>query len=274
MSCELVCTGWYSSEAPRTYVTYGDDNIRNRSFRPLWWQSIDRYVKPQHVLVVDSASPIKPNDASFTSTKFQNIDLLKNPGHSQNCTTHYCGAMSAIIIGLEFALHNDVEFFIYIEQDALIYGDNFVDKIKQQLLSNELVFGNGGKFGEIEQTVFAATKKGIRKFLSAIHTINYSDRQISPEMKFMYAASLMKNLPLAGLLSYDNPEFFRRPSKKLMLILMSLLKQYAVLPFGYGRLRPINFNDSIFFFQQGSADEINTYRELTRFKEIDLSNER
>jgi hypothetical protein len=217
------------------------------------------------VLIVDSASPVKPNDISFTSTKFQNIDLLKNPGHSQNCITHYCGYMASVILGLEFALHNDVDIFLYVEQDALVYGNGFIDKIKQQLSNKDLVFGNGGKFGEIQQSVFAANKKGIRKFLSKLHQINFSDRQISPEMKFMYAASWLSNYPFAGVLSYDNPELIRRAGIGLILRLMSMMHNYEFLPFGYGRLRPINFKDEVFYFQHGTAEEISIYRNLAGF---------
>jgi hypothetical protein len=268
MSCELICTGWYSSEVPRDYETFGDNSIRNKSFRPLWWQSVDNFIMPQHVLIVDSASPVKPDDHLYTSTKFSNIELLKNPGHSQNCKTHYCGAMAAIIIGLEFALHNDVDFFIYVEQDALVYGADFVKKIKHQLLRDDLVFGAGYKHGEVEQTIFAANKKGIRKFLSAIHNIGYTDRQISPEVKFMNAASSLNLFPFIGLLSADNPRLLARASTKLFISSMSIFKQYSVLPFGYGRVRPINFSDDIFYFQQGSVDEISAYKKLTGFNDI------
>jgi hypothetical protein len=266
MSCELICTGWYSSNEAREYKTFGDELIRHRSFRSLWWQSIDTFIKPQHVLIVDSASPLKPEDHLYTSTKFTNLELLKNPGHSQTCKTHYCGAMAAIIIGLEFALHNDVDFVLYVEQDALVYGKDFLDKVKHELLKNDFVFG-GKMFGEIEQTIFAVNKKGIRKFLSAINKINYTDRQIGPELKFMYAASVLKSLPLVGLFSYDNPRMVRRSSSKLFTLLMPILKQYSVLPFGYGRSRPINFDDDIFYFQQGSVDEINAYKKLIGFND-------
>lgn len=266
MSCELVCTGWYSSGAPRSYATYGDEEIRSNAFRPLWWQSIDTFAKPSQVLIVDSASPIKPNDEYHTSTKFKTIELLKNPGHSQNCTTHYAGYMASVIIGLEYALLNDVDFFLYIEQDALTYGEDFVERIKQCLRKSDFVFGNSGTGSEIEQSVFALSKKGIRKFLSALHAIEYSDRQIPPEMKFMYAASHLSATPLAGLLSWDHPLWLRRPFTRLFYKLMPLLGQYELLPFGYGRVRPINFNDDIFYFQQGSRDEIDAYRNLTGFQ--------
>jgi hypothetical protein len=265
MTCELVCTGWYSTDTPRSYITYGDEHIRNKNFRPLWWQSLDSFVKPQHVLIIDSASPVKSEDNLFTKTKVQYIELLRNPGHSQNCLTHYCGAMAAIIIGMEFALHNDVDYFLYIEQDALIYGNDFVKKIKERLKFNDMIFGSGGQFGEVQQSVFAVNKKGIRRFLSAIHDINQSDHQISPEMKFMYAASGLRYFPFSGLLSYDNPQLMRRSASKLFLMLMTLMNQYDYLPFGYGRLRPINFKDSCFYFQHASSEEIAAYRNLTGF---------
>jgi len=267
MSCELICTGWYSSEAVRTYETFGDDSIRRLSFRPLWWQSVDRFIQPQHVLIVDSASPVKPEDHLYTSTKFSNIELLKNPGHSQNCETHYCGYMASVILGLEFALHNDVDFFLYVEQDALVYGADFVKKIQHQLLSHDLIFGAGDQDGDIQQSIFAANKRGIRKFLSRLHSINNTDRQIAPEMKFMNAASLLHSIPFIRLLSSENPRILARASTKLFLSSMSIFKQYAVLPFGYGRVRPINFSDDIFYFQQGSADEINAYKKLTGFND-------
>ncbi len=265
MKCELVCTGWYSNDAPRPYQTFGDDFIRSRDFRSLWWKSMDSFVQPDHVLIVDSASPIKPNDSLYSTTPVQYIELLKNPGHSQNCTTHYCGYMASIIMGLEYALLNDVEMFLYIEQDALVYGHGLVDKIKKCLTKNDLVFGNGGKYGDIEQSIFAANKKGIRKFLAALHSINFTDRQIQPEFKFMYAASTLNQLPLLGLVSWDNKKIIRRASTILLQRLLPLFKNYETLPFGYGRVRPINFNDKLFYFQQGSLEEIKTYRNLTGF---------
>lgn len=268
MSCELICTGWYSSNEPRTYQTFGDESVRNQSFRSLWWQSVDTFIQPKHVLVVDSASPVKPHDHLFSSTKTTQIELLKNPGHAQNCTTHYAGWMASILVGLEFSLLNDVDFFLYVEQDALVYGKGFVEKIKQKLLTNDFVFGGGGKFAEIEQSVFAVNKKGIRKFLSALHNIHYSDRQVGPEVKFMYAASLLKSSGLAGMLSYNQPRLMRRLHNKLFCMMLPIIKQYELLPFGYGRVRPINFADDIFYFQQGSADEINAYKKLTGFNDM------
>src|SRR5258708_62906 len=143
MSCELVATGWYAAHGPRSYRTKGDDIIRGVGFRQLWWRSLDRYAAPGHVFIVDSASPVKPADAACTSTRFQDVELLRDAGQAENGKTDYCGYMAGVILGLEFALHNDVEMFLYVEQDALLFGDDIVAKTKNALRRKDLVFGRG-----------------------------------------------------------------------------------------------------------------------------------
>jgi hypothetical protein len=263
MACELVTSGWFATNEARSYVTAGDELIRGVGFRPLWWKSMDTFIKPQHVFIVDSASPVKPDDAACTSTPFQYTELLINPGHSQNGKTHYCGAMAAIIMGLEFALHNDVEMFLYVEQDALVFGDAIVEKTKDALRRKDLVFGSGAL--DIQQSFFAANKKGIRRFLSALHAINYSDKQVAPEHKFMFAASRFLPSPLIKLAEFTEIEKMRVAGLRLFSLVCGLTKNYAFLPFGYGRKRPINFGDDVFYFQHGSADELARYKKRTGF---------
>ena len=263
MACELVATGWFSTNEARSYVTKGDELIRGVGFRSLWWRSVDTFIKPQHVFIVDSASPIKPDDAAHTETPFQYTELLMNPGHSQNGKTHYCGYMAGVILGLEFALLNDVDMFLYVEQDALVFGDAIVEKTKNALRRRNLVFGSGGL--DIQQSFFAANKKGIRHFLSALHAINYSDKQVAPEHKFMFAASRFLPGPLIKLAEFTEVEKLRVAGLRLFSLACALAKNYAFLPFGYGRERPINFGDDVFYFQHGSADELTRYKQRTGF---------
>jgi hypothetical protein len=258
MACELVTSGWYASNGARDYRTQGDESIRGVGFRPLWWRSLDTFLAPEHVLIVDSAAPVKADDAALTHTPFERLELLINPGHSQNCTRHYCGAMAAIILGLEYALHNDVDLMIYLEQDALVYGGQIVPRIKQALRRKDLVFGAGRP--EIQHSLFAANKRGIRRFLSALHAIRFSDKQISPEQKFMFAAT--RFLPWWAILPAihsDHPRI-KGAGLKVFSTLCALARDHAFLPFGYGRTRPIDFTDEVFYFQQGSVAEIEAYR--------------
>jgi hypothetical protein len=264
MSCELIASGWYAANGPRSYRTKGDDIIRGVGFRQLWWRSLDRYAAPAHVFIVDSASPVKPDDAAYTSTRFQRVELLTNPGHAQNGKTHYCGYMAGVILGLEFALHNDVEMFLYVEQDALLFGDDIVAKTKNALRRKDLVFGRGSEV-DIQQSFFAANKRGIRRFLSALHAIDYSDKQVAPEHKFMLAGSRMLPPRIAGIAEHTSIDKLRRAGLLLFAAICALGRNYEFLPFGYGRERPINFNDDVFYFQHGSAEEISQYKKLTGF---------
>jgi hypothetical protein len=263
MACELVASGWFSTNEARSYVTAGDDLIRGVGFRSLWWKSVDTFIKPEHVFIVDSASPVKPDDAAYTSTPFQTTELLINPGHSRNGKTHYCGYMAGVLMGLEFALHNDVDMFLYVEQDALVFGDAIVERTKSALRRRDLVFGSGGL--DIQQSFFAANKKGIRHFLSALHAINYSDKQVAPEHKFMFAASRFLPSPLIKLAEFTEIPKMRVAGLTLFSLACGLTRNYAFLPFGYGRERPINFADDVFYFQHGSADELAQYRKRTGF---------
>ncbi|HLW25822.1 MAG TPA: hypothetical protein VKT22_15815 [Steroidobacteraceae bacterium] len=263
MACELVTSGWYASNGARSYHTQGDELIRGVGFRPLWWRSVDTFLRPEHVLIVDSASPVKADDASLTTTSVRRLELLMNPGHSQNCVHHYCGAMAAIILGLEYALHNDVDMMIYLEQDALVYGEDIVDRIKGALRRHDLVFGAGQP--EIQQSLFAARKPGIRRFLGALHAIRFSDKQVSPEQKFMFAAS--RGLPSWAILPAvhsDNPRI-KGAGLKVFSTLCALARNHAFLPFGYGRTRPMDFTDEVFYFQHGTSDEVASYRRRTGF---------
>ena len=263
MSCELVTTGWYASNEPRSYRTAGDDAIRGVGFRPIWWQSVDTFLAPEHVLVVDSASPVKPTESEFTATPVERIELLMNPGHSQNGRTHYCGAMAAIMLSMEYALFNDVDMFLYVEQDALLYGKGILERTKRALRRRDLVFGRGEV--DVQQSFFAANKKGLRRFLSALHSINYSDKQIAPENKFMYAGCRMLPSPVLKLAEHTSVDKRRRAGLILFAMACRMCRNYEFLPFGYGRDRPINFKDDVFYFQHGSMVELDQYLRLTGF---------
>jgi len=264
MPCEFVATGWYSSTAPRSYRTKGDDSIRGVDFRPLWWRSLDTFAAPAQVLIVDSASPLKADDAKFTSTPVKRIELLVNPGHSQNGSMHYSGYMAGVILGLEYALLNDVDMFVYVEQDALLFGERIIDRTKNALRRRDLVFG-GTSDVDIQQSFFAVNKRGIRKFLQALHAIDFSDKRVAPEHKFMFAGTRFLPAPFVGLAEITSVDKLRRLGLVLFSTLCKLCRNYELLPFGYGRERPINFGDDVFYFQHGSVDEIALYRARTGF---------
>lgn len=262
MSVKLVCTGWYSADKA-DWKTYGDAIIRSKRFRKLWWASINKFVKPEKIFMVDSNSPLKPNDHEFSDTSIELINLMSNPGHSSNTKYHYSGWMASVILGLEYVLVNDLDFFLYIEQDVLIYGDEFIQEIEKSLLSNKYVFGSGeGTPQPLQQSVFAIRKDGIRDFLSKLHRIDRSDRIISPEIKFDLATQPRMLFLFFKFLCENNQIKLYQRLRKLFS------KKYTHLPFGYGRQRPIDFQEKLFYFQHGSNDELEEYKQLIKFHNI------
>ena len=171
-------------------------------------------------------------------------------------------------MGMEYALHSGADFCLYVEQDALLYGDAFVDQVKVRLRRSDFVFGASPVLGALEQSVFAVSRRGMRRFLSALHRIEHGDRDISPEWKFLAASTRIDLLPLLNFVSHQRPPVIRRLSRRPVAALLSVARGHETLGFGYGRRRPINFSDATFYFQQASRVELAQYARLTGFNEV------
>ena len=152
----------------------------------------------------------------------------------------------------------------HVEQDALVFGDSIIERTKSALRRRDLVFGSSARL-DIQQSFFAVNKRGIRHFLSALHALDYSDKQVAPEHKFMFAGS--RGLPSAvlKLAVHTKVDRLRSLGVKLFSRVCGVARNYEFLPFGYGRERPINFSDDVFYFQQASAQELTEYRQRTGF---------
>lgn len=264
MSVGILSTGWFSQNKKSEYVTHGDDSIRGTDFRHLWWESIDAFIRPEMVFVVDSASPIKVDDTSITNTKIKTLELNINPGHSQNCKYDFCGWMWSVLLGMDFTYASDADYFIYLEQDALVFGNDIIKSIEKQLLTQKFVFGKSdGTVWPIQQSFFAIRKDAIREFLANIYTIAASDKIVPPEIKFCAAAN---GSVISKILSVSSGFFDVNFIRRVVFRLMRLNFSYATLDFGYGRTRPINFSDENFYFQHGSSSELEMYKNLIGYK--------
>lgn len=259
----LVITGWYSSVTPRDYFTYGSDINRSTQFRSLWERSIKNFIDPSCVYITDSASPVPVESAGILDCQIVVNRLLTNPGHSQNCQGHYCGATAAIISGLEYALHSGVDMVIYVEQDALLWGRSLLPELRRLIGQCGVVFA-GRPGGEIEHTVMGFRRDAIRPFLANLHQLAIGDRFLQPEFKFMIAQSQVRRLPVwvHRAASYHAWYILRRLAYRTLSKAAYLSRGYQVLPFGYGRARPIDFSADCFYFQQASQEELDSYKAL------------
>lgn len=258
----LIASGWWScqeNEDTRDNLI-GDSQIRDITFHDIWRKSIDTFTSPSEIMVIDSASPNQP--VNIMGEKW--IQMQKNFGHSTNHIGEHSGYTRAIFVSMMYAYANDFDYWVYIEQDAVIYGENFIENTIASSHKG-IIYGSGdGTPQQIQQSLMVFKKNEIPRFIYNYSKINYSDRQISPEWKFLFAANslaiLMPNVILKMLATETNNKIFSR-LKTIITKFTRLFDQFDVLPYGFGRKRPINFSAKNFYFQHGSKDEINYFLE-------------
>jgi len=249
----IICSGWWCGEndsSNNTRVLVGDDSIRGKEFHNLWYQSITNFTNPQKIFIVDSNSPILP-ELNKEDKRIEFVSLPLNAGHSTKHKGKYSGWLRSVLMGLEYAYLSDTDYFVYVEQDALLYGENIIEECISKM-TKPYMFGNGkGTKQPLQQSFFIIRRDGMAKFLSRIQSIKANDSKFSPEMKFAYATTLFWRL-------FPDLFFNTRGTWRLVKLYVNC----NFIPFGYGRSRPMNFSDSKFYFQHGSKEELNTYLSL------------
>ncbi|MGU9865530.1 hypothetical protein [Kluyvera ascorbata] len=133
----IIGSGWWCGDNVGRNVR-GDDFIRGKDFHKIWYDSIVKNCNPQKIVIVDSASPIKPDLADDSRLEF--ISLNRNWGHSTTLNEKevFCGWTASVILGLQYAALCDTDYFVYIEQDVVLVGDGIIDKIISDMEEKKL----------------------------------------------------------------------------------------------------------------------------------------
>lgn len=256
----ILGSGWWCTEdrnADGRERFFGSEDIRKKAFHQHWYRSICRYTNPTKIFIVDSASPVLPA-LETSDPRIEFVSLAFNAGHSTHPVGRYCGWMRSVLLGLEYAMANDADYFVYVEQDALLFGQGIVEGCIAQM-GGSYMFGSGvGTPQILQQSFFVIRKDGMRRFIQRIHGIEESDAVICPEEKFFIAASRMGWLMRRIYISLKKKKkgLIR---KKLLKLLSDRYKNYDLIPFGYGRCRPIDFDQPFYYFQHGTSEEIVDY---------------
>ncbi len=256
----IICSGWWSSEPADDgrKERMGDESIRAPEFHHLWYKAIIKYTNPEKIIIIDSCSP-NPPPLQKEDSRIEYIRLNTNPGHSTNHSGVYCGYTRAILLGLEYVLQCDADYFVYVEQDALIYGNGIVENCISKM-EKDIMLGSGqGTPQKIQQSFFIIKKRRIREFVNRLHKIKIPDSNISPEEKFCIAAN---RLPVDILLFLRNSIFKTSLLKDLKYKIDNTFRDYDHVPFGYGRKRPLDLSVPFFYFQHGSRKEIREFSKL------------
>lgn len=256
----IIGTGWWCPENPTDddrQKLLGSDVIRSASFHALWYQSICKNTSPDKILIVDSNSPILPK-INPSDHRIEFISLNVNAKHATNHTGKFCGWTRAVILGLEYALMCDTDYFVYIEQDALLSGDRIIEHCIKHM-NGDYLFGDGkGTPQLLQQSFFIIKQSGINRFLRRLNTISSADNKISPEDKFYIAASKWPlNLTILFFKAYRKKRKNRK--KAVYSFILKLLNNFDYVPFGYGRKRPIDFHNTFYYFQHASTEELNQH---------------
>ena len=254
----VLGTGWWCA-APDgggdRPLAKGDEMIRGVAFHHLWFAAVDRYTRPEKIIVVDSASPVPP-PLCKTDPRIEYLRLDHNAGHSSVHTGRFSGWTRSVLLGLQYANLCEADYFVYVEQDALVFGDGLVESAIAAM-RGPYMFGHPGDTPQpLQQSFFVIRRDGFESFLRRYVAVRSPDRLVAPEKKFAVATS-----PVLGTV----PEVLLYTRSPLASPVSRLLGRYDLLPFGYGRNRPVDFAAEQFYFQHGSEEEVRSYCELTGF---------
>jgi len=190
----IVATGWWSS-SEQSQWRLGSDTTRSASFFALWYRQVMRSLKPEKIIVTDSAAPDKPDYAGFPRVEW--VELDRNYGHANDIRTgkvkaHLCGWTRSVLNGATYALCCDADYFVYVEQDCLLRGENFLeaaigDSEDDILLGARTQNGRGieGRTAAqmFQNSLIVVSKNGLARFIKGMLDWEESDGELSPEVK-------------------------------------------------------------------------------------------
>jgi len=261
----IIGSGWWCDAAQPDRECSGDEVIRSSAFHRLWRQSVDTFTRPEKILIVDSASPVPP-PLDRNDERIEHLRLPLNPGHATVHTGPYCGWTLSALLGLEYAHCCDVDYFVYVEQDVLLYGEGIIERCIEHMRT-PYMFGSGrGTSHPLQQSLFLVHRSAIARFVGAVQRIRATDRQVSPEKKFCMATSrVLMRLPLRLFIEkrhWSKRSWWDRRQVAAHRALLRAFGRFDTIPFGYGGYRQrgvIDFNAPMFYFQHGEREDIEHY---------------
>lgn len=256
----VITTGWWHSDFNESKVDreayFGDEEIRGVDFHTLWYKAIRATGSQSNIYIIDSASPVKP----LLSEGEHLIQLEENFGHSTKTKYKLAGVTRAHLMGMTIALLNEYDYWVYIEQDALVYGKDIIEKCIGEM-TKPFCFGDGSGTPQPSQQSFMIIKSEyIPQFIQRLTSIRSSDKQISPELKFCIASSMfLKLIPEVLYRHAQKQSVSSKITRKILYFIIKHCRGFCAPSFGYGRTRPINFSDSHYYFQHGEKQELEQY---------------
>ena len=227
----IIATGWWcdgTNQHAGSINNQSDDLTRSKEIFHLWHYLINKYANPVKIIITDSDSPVKPNYKAIEDERIEFIKLYRNFKHAAVCDAKLCGWTRSVLNGAFYTLMNDVDYYIYAEQDCLIHG-NIIESAITNLGNADFSHGTWNHAYKTEQSFIVIKRESILKFITTYLSYPATDMEMRPELKFLKMR--------------DNID-----SKSNLV--------FKELPFGYGRERPIDFSNPSFYIQHANKDEL------------------
>jgi hypothetical protein len=234
----VVGSGWWydGSSAP---WAIGALATRSPAFFNVWRRQVHRCLRPLRIVVTDSASPVKPDHGSDPSLVW--IELDRNYGHANDLRmgwikTKYSGFTRSVMNGAMYALCCDADFYVYVEQDCLLFGDellanamgNATEDILLGARTENGVRADGAPAARMLQQSFMIVRRAaLERFITSLLDSPWSDGEVPPEE-----------------------------------IMEHRLAPFGLLRIPFGRSRPIDFGLTHFYAQHLSETELSRALQL------------
>ena len=219
----IIGTGWCGFLDGRASNSETSKRVYGSFWLNTWQKYIKRFIKPMGYHVYHSNCEI---DAALLSDDWSRTKGLA-PVEILN---HAHDAYASHIMGAQYALLNGCDY-VFIEQDCLVYGlDKAIEWAQNQTAGIVYGFGEYSLFpGWSEESFTFVSNEFLPTFIARMNRRRIFETTNSAPEKIFH--SLFKDLA----------EYW---------------------PFGYGRKRPIDFDQEVFYAQQITDDELEKFLEL------------
>lgn len=218
-----ICSGWWCDGTGRHIgadYNKSSDVTRSPQFFDNWYRAVKTYSNPESIIIIDSASPFLP---ILIPQDVEWVSLKRNFLHSMIADTNWGGWTRSFLTGLFYSLMNDSDYAVFIEQDCLIKGKGIIEYAIDSMRDKKLLHGSSSQMG-VEQSMVIVKKDYILPFINKFLSLP-SDREMFGEVKFQ----VMKD------------------------------QNWGLLPFGFGRDRPIDWTNDYFYAQHLTNEEIKQF---------------
>jgi hypothetical protein len=220
-----IVTGWYADHQRRNYAPKGAEFVRSVECFELWYHCIRSFTAPSRILMIDSASPVRPTLPDDPRISW--VGLQHNFGHAVENRNALCGWSRALLLGLMYGFANGDDYTALVEQGSLFHGKDIIERQIAAHPGADIIAPNGAGTPQPLQTGIMIFRSAIiPQFIDSYRRVAAADAALSPEKKVALAAT---GLTLA----------------------------FSDLPFG--RRRPIDFSADQFFLRHCEMNELQAF---------------